>query len=55
MLFLRDDGTVVSTQSVLKGQTANVPTYVGTEGYAVQWNFDPATPITADVQVGQKQ
>ena len=49
--FLTDDGTVVSTQRVLKGQTTNIPTYLNEEGYAVKWSLDAATPITENVAV----
>ena len=52
--FVLDDGMVVSTQRVLKGQTANTPEYVGEEGYAVKWDWDAATPITTDMIVHLK-
>jgi hypothetical protein len=49
--FLSDDGKVVSTQHVLKGQTATQPVYKGEEGYAVQWDLDANTPIESDMTV----
>lgn len=52
--FVLDDGTVFSTQNVLKGQSATLPTYVGEEGFALQWDLDPATPIEEDMQIHLK-
>ena len=49
--FVADDGTVVNTQRVLKGQTANLPDYRSEEGYAVKWELDAGTPIDKDLTV----
>jgi len=49
--FVLDDGTVVASQRVLKGQTATSPVYTGEEGYAVRWDYNDAAPVVQDLVV----